>query len=133
MYSPHPTHPSILPGSPAKVRSAAANELSVDFFEHGQFWRLILSVEPGIEPANGDDRSIKEAETTIAAFEHALQVRKINHQAANRFASDDEQATYGRWLKALSEHLLTKSKRLALYADAIIADAPTAFRTRRAA
>lgn len=136
MHAPHPTHPIILPGSPTPVRAAAVNELSVDFKEDGKSWHLILSIEPGIEPGIepcGSDRSIKQAEDTIAAFEHALNMRRKNHRAANRFANDDEQATYGRWLRALGDRLLIKSQRMTQYGDAIIADAPTAFRIRRAA
>ena len=131
MYAPHPTHPSILPGHPAKVRAPDAHELSVDFHEHGQSWRLIVSTAP--DSKAGDETMIARAEATIAAFEHALHIRRLNRQTSNRFANDDEQATFGRWLKALSALLLSKSKRLDQYGDAIIADAPTAFRPRRAA
>jgi hypothetical protein len=104
----------------------------VDFKEDGKCWRLIISTEPGNEIC-GSDRSIKQAENTVTALEHALNMRRINHRAANRFANDDEQATYGRWLKALGDRLLIKSQRMVQYGDAIIADAPTAFRIRRAA
>lgn len=131
MHAPHPTHPVILPGKPAKVRAPEANELAVDFHEHGQSWRLIVSTTP--DASCSADSSIARAEATIAAFEHALFIRKTNDRAANRFANDDEQATFGRWIKALSGMLLLKSQRLGQYGDAIIADAPTAFRPRRAA
>jgi hypothetical protein len=131
MHSPHPSHPTIHPGHPAKVREPAANELSVDFYEHGQSWRLIVSTVP--ETITESAATIARAEATVAAFEHALHIRKLNAKASNRFANDDEQATFGHWLKALSGALLRKSKQLSQYGDAMIADAPTAFRPRRAA
>lgn len=132
MQAHHPTHPIILPALRTPSRPNAANELTVDFKEAGEHWRLLISVEPGSEDC-GSDRSIKQAEDTIAAFEHALNMRRINLRSANRFANDDEQATFGRWLKALGDRLLVKSQRMSQYGDAIIADAPTAFRPCRAA
>ncbi|KZN20520.1 hypothetical protein A1D17_02975 [Pseudomonas fluorescens] len=101
------------------------------FHEHSQGWRLIISTMP--DASRGDDASIPRAEATIAAFEHAVLIRKINAGAANRFVNDDEQATFGLWIKALSGMLLRKAQRLGQYGDAIISDAPTAFRPRRAA
>lgn len=132
MQAHHPTHPIIFPTTRAPARPVAANELAVDFEESGERWRLLISVEPNSDDC-GSDRSIKQAEESIAAFEHAVNMRRINLRSANRFANDDEQATFGRWLKAFGDRLLVKSQRLSQYGDAIIADAPTAFRVHCAA
>lgn len=131
MLAHHPKHSIILSVTTPCLRLPDPRRFDFDFRELDQAWRLRVVIAP--KALDIDAPSLASAQKTLRAIEHALDTRRINNRAANRYCSDEERQVHANWLKVAAELMRKEAKWYETQAESLEAAAPTAFKGRRSA
>ncbi len=126
----HPKHPMICTATSGFLsQPAPTGHLYLDFEENELSWRLCVNEDP---VGNGLDGDLVMALETLEAIEYALNQRRHDHRASNRYFNDDEMMTHANWMEYTSLLHQNAAQSMGRLAKSLAASAATSrIRDRR--